>query len=106
MRVEVELSANSFLLRGEDLPLSLLIEIVAQSAAYLLSADEAQQEVRLAVVEEASLSGAARPGDRVAVVVEVARRYGRLTKIHGRLEADGAVVGEATMILAAWVPEE
>lgn len=100
-RAIVELSANASLLRGRaSLPISLVVEIIAQAAAYLLAADEVAREPRLAAIESAVLTGPATVGERLMVSVSLERRYGRLLRIRGELQADGMRVGEATMILS------
>lgn len=101
-RAEVELSANGALLRGDaPMPLSLVIEIVAQASAYLSDAEEQGEDLRLAAVERGSLDRTVAAGDRLVVVISVERRYGRLMRVHGRIESDGAAVGEAILVLAA-----
>jgi len=87
------------------MPLSLVIEIVAQASAYLLAPEEQGEDLRLAAVERATLDRTVAAGDRLVVVITVERRYGRLLRVRGRVDADGAAVGEAVLVLAAVADE-
>ena len=104
-RVVVGLTAGAGVVRGgAEWPPVLALEALAQAAMVLLAEPgEAPARGALAGIDQARLPSASRPllvGDRLAATVERRGAFGRLLKVHGRLERDGESVVEADLILA------
>lgn len=104
-QVEVLLTANAAMLRGEG-PLSifLLLEIAAQAVLHLLGGPGSGQ-VLLAGVEEMSFVEGAEtrppaPGDRLILRASEEARFAKLLKVRVEIDRDGSRLAEATLLLA------
>lgn len=106
--VEVKLTANAALLRGEGpMSLFLLIEIAAQ-AALRLAGDSAPpgEKVLLAGVEEMSIAEGAelrppRPGDTLRVRGREEAKIAKLTKMRVEIDRDGTRLAQGVLLLVA-----
>lgn len=98
---------------GPGLP--LLVEAVAQAAALVLapegpdgsagSAGATAERMSLAAIEDARLTRAPRPGERVEIDLRLETRLGHLVRVRGELRSAGEELGAATVVLAAGRPE-
>jgi hypothetical protein len=97
----VRITGGSFWVRGAaGPPQSLAVEILAQAAAELLAGAGGVAPGFLAGVEEARWTGEPpRAGDEVEVAVELEARLGRVAKLRGSLERDGAAVFSARLLV-------
>jgi hypothetical protein len=101
-RAVTRLTAGAAWLRGGDaLPVGLVVEAVAQSAALLLvPAGAPERRLSLAVVEDAVLEEACGPGETLEVTVTVEARWGALVRVRGEIRSDGRPRGRATLVLS------
>lgn len=100
----VRVSADSWWLRGAMpcLPVTLLAEAVAQSAALVLApAAPEPPRLVLAAIERAIVARPPSPGDDCDIHVEVLNRFGGLVRVRGIVRVGDADVGEAIVVLAA-----
>ena len=89
---------------GEALPASLLVEVMAQGALWLLAArgsddGEGVDAVRLAGIDGARFHRPVADGDRLSVSTEILGRFGDLSKVSCRVERNGETVAEAGLLL-------
>ncbi len=104
--IEVGLTANAALLRGEGpLSLFLLVEIAAQAVLHLAAGDAPQGQVLLAGVEEMSLAEGAElrpplPGDRLSIRAQEEARIARLIKMRVEIEREGRPLAAGVLLLA------
>ena len=89
--VRVELTADSFWLRGEAaLPPAFCAEIVAQAAAALLEKGEIAARQRwLAGIDRLELLRPLRAGERLEVRVRPEGSFGGIVKVVGEIFSDG-----------------
>lgn len=113
--IEVLLTANAALLRGEGpLSLFLLLEIAAQAVLELAGGEAPGGEptggqVLLAGVEEMRFAGGAEgpppapplPGDRLVLRASREASFAKLLKVRVEIDRDGARLAEAVLLLAA-----
>lgn len=107
-RVAVSAGGALFRTASSSLPLTLLIEIMAQGALAALDRDggdewgpEGARSLRLAGIDGARSRLPVRPGDLLAVRAGIDGRFGAIIRVACRLErTDGAVVAEAGLMLA------
>jgi 3-hydroxymyristoyl/3-hydroxydecanoyl-(acyl carrier protein) dehydratase len=98
--VLVRLASDAVYLRADPCPLTLVVEILAQAALLLAGEGAAAAEpVFLGGVDEARLLAPLRPGDELRARAAVVGSAGGLTRLATRLERDGEVVAEATLLL-------
>ena len=105
----------------EDLPLTLVIEAMAQAALPLLAdreaaggANRSAGDLPQAATVEAPgllvgfdgvrLSGRVRPGDRLRITSEIVARLGRLIRIRGQVDIDEVRVAEAEFTVVSGSP--
>ena len=105
--VEVQLTANAALLRGEGpLSLFLLLEIAAQALLHLGGEAPEGALVMLAGVEEMSFAEGAelrppRPGDRLLVRGREEAKIAKLIKMRVEVDRDGKRIAEGVLLLVA-----
>jgi hypothetical protein len=101
--VRVELSGNSFWLRGEGaLPPPFCAEIVAQAAAALLGEpDGAPRRRWLAGIDLLEVVRPLRAGERLEVRVRPEARFGGIVKVAGEIFAPTAGSGTPERVAAA-----
>lgn len=103
--VEVLLTANAALLRGEGpLSLFLLLEIAAQAVLHLLGGQGSEQVLLVGVEEMSLVEGAETrppaPGDRLILRASEEARFAKLLKVRVEIDREGSRLAEATLLLA------
>lgn len=85
------------------MPGVLMLEALTQTASVLLLArpgTTASTDVALRGVEDVKFRRHVVPGDRLTVEVTIDRVRGPIARVRGQAEVDGAVVVEATLVMA------
>jgi 3-hydroxymyristoyl/3-hydroxydecanoyl-(acyl carrier protein) dehydratase len=87
---------------GGAMPLSLLVEAMAQAAAVILEDPRGERrELVLAGLEAVELSAPARPGDRLEIEVRLEARLGGVVRVAAIASREGATVARGALFLAA-----
>lgn len=84
-------------------PRSLLVEVMAQTAAALVFPEGRQREGRIGVlagVPEVRFHGDPRPGDTVVSTARIARRLGDVSRFAAEVRIQGSLAAEGTLLLA------
>lgn len=82
------------------LPGVLMVEMLAQAAAYLEEGPEPGVDYLLAQVADARFKAPAFPGDRLELEVEQEAAFGALRRVKGRVTCEGRLLCSATLVLA------
>jgi 3-hydroxyacyl-[acyl-carrier-protein] dehydratase len=78
----------------------LLVEMLAQAAAFLETGSLAEGPIFLAQILDARFKASAFPGDRLELSVEPEAAFGRLRRVEGTVTCEGRVLCTARLLLA------
>lgn len=100
----IRITGDGWWSRGGAVPSFLAVEMVAQASIVLLASELPGgfegRSVLLAGVREARFHEPLRPGDTLRARSTIESRFGRILKVAGSLERDGAPVFEGSLLLA------
>jgi len=78
----------------------LLVEMLAQAAAFLEAEPLLDRPIFLAQIQDARFKASAFPGDRLSLEVEPEAAFGKLQRIHGTVRCEDRVLCTAKLLLA------
>lgn len=78
----------------------LLVEMLAQAAAFLEEAPLLDRPIFLAQILDARFKASAFPGDRLELTVTPEAGFGRLKRVEGSIRCEGRVLCTAKLLLA------
>lgn len=111
VRAEKLISMGEFHLQGHfpDRPMVpgvLMLEMLAQTAAFLEPEPLMDRPIFLAQVVDARFKASALPGDRLELEVKPEASFGPLQRIDGTVRCEGRVLCTARLLLAKGPKEE
>jgi len=83
----------------------MLLEMLAQAAAFLEPEPITNRPIFLAQVVDARFKAPATPGDRLELDVRLEASFAGLTRIEGSIRCDGQVICTAKLLLAKGAPQ-
>jgi 3-hydroxyacyl-[acyl-carrier-protein] dehydratase len=78
----------------------MLVEMLAQAAAFLEAEPLAEEPIFLAQILDARFKASAFPGDRLELSVKPDAGFGRLQRVEGSVRCEGRVLCTAKLLLA------
>ena len=83
----------------------LMVEMLAQAAAFLEPEPVTDRPIFLAQIVDARFKAPAFPGDRLELEVRPEASFGGLSRIQGTVSCDGRTICTARLLLAKGAPE-